>query len=95
VTGTTAVVVLPEPQYRIPGGWSVEWEFPDDVGDLLKVIGQRGYGMGRRVCVYIREEATTHSESFVWLRPELARAVAGALLAAADHADSKEVNTSE
>ncbi|MFB9909659.1 hypothetical protein [Allokutzneria oryzae] len=79
------MVVLPPADVHFSSGCP-EWNFRDLLDDELQVCGQHHHG---RVMVNIRETSNpTVFEAFVWLTPALARFVAGALVAAAEHVEN-------
>lgn len=75
-------VPLPPPDEELPSG--PLWTFIEDDGDGLVVAG---WPEQRHVALTARDSI---SLTTVRLLPDVARAVAAALLAAADHADEPE-----
>jgi hypothetical protein len=85
-TGESAVIVLlPAPHQMLPFG--PLWAFLDDNTDGLAVVGQPDQ---RRVLLAIRSLAAGGVQHELPFAPATVRAVAAALLAAADHAERQE-----
>jgi len=83
---STVTVELPAPHQMLPSG--PLWAFLDDNTDGVAVVSQPDL---RRVLLAVRSLAADGGQTDMRFTPAAARAVAAALLAAADHADQQEV----
>ncbi|GAA0635591.1 hypothetical protein GCM10010174_66580 [Kutzneria viridogrisea] len=79
------IVLLPVPDERLPSG--PIWTFLDDHSDGVTVVSRPA---DRQVVLDARALATEGTQAVLRFTPRTTRAVAAALLAAADHIEQQE-----